>query len=580
MTNRFTVSRLGETGVLWLRFQSQKGNSGYRRWRMASTDAQAKTAIAPSKSFFLTDSSGRTLLLWLFLMVLTVSVYYPVHTHPFFGPDDALYVVDTEPLHHGLNWETIWWSFRVLYMGNWIPLTWMAHAVDHRLFGLNPAGHHMVNVLLHALNTALLFWVLKRATEYTGRSFLVAALFAMHPMNVEPVVWVAELKTMLSMTFFLLALAAYGWYARAPRNDGRYALVALLFGMGLTAKPQIITLPFVLLLWDYWPLQRMFPDSGSSAAPSGVYPPRSFSQLVKEKAPLLALCLMDALLTMKTQSGWRFKPPLPARLENATFSYWLYVKKAFWPTSMSPEYPHLARFLTAWQVVGAALLLLAITALVLKARRYRYLPVGWFWFLGTLIPTIGLMQVGWQGMADRYAYESFLGLFIMVCWGVSDWAEQRRISTVWLAGASAVVILALTSVTFRQIGYWQDDLTLWKHAALVVKHHWLAEDNAAAMLLREGKNDEAMAHFLRAATSNPTDSTSNIQIAQYEQKRGNFREEIARYQHALEDYDFNMPPGKKVEVLVNMAIAYGKLGDDTNAELCLRQARELQKHVE
>ncbi len=236
---------------------------------MASTDPQPKAAIASFKRFFFSDSSGRTLLLCLFLAVSTVAVYCPAHTHPFFSPDDALYVVDTQQLHHGLTWQTIWWSFRVLYMGNWIPLTWMAHAVDYQLFGLNPAGHHMVNVLLHALNAALLFWVLKRATGYTGRSFMVAALFAIHPMNVEPVVWVAELKTMLSMTFFLLALAAYGWYARAPRYDRRYALLALLFGMGLAAKPQIITLPFVLLLWDYWPLQRMFPDSSSSASPPG-----------------------------------------------------------------------------------------------------------------------------------------------------------------------------------------------------------------------------------------------------------------------------------------------------------------------
>ncbi len=544
---------------------------------MAATSAQSKTAIVPAKSFFVTESRWRSLLLCLFLVVSTVLVYYRVHTHPFFGPDDALYVVDTEALHHGLNWETIVWSFRVLYMGNWIPLTWMAHAVDYRLFGLNPAGHHMVNVLLHGLNATLLFWVLKRATGYTGRSFMVAALFAIHPMNVEPVAWVAELKTMLSMTFFLLALAAYGWYARAPRNDGRYAVVALLFGVGLTAKPQIITLPFVLLLWDYWPLQRMFHDSSSSAPPSGAYPPHSFSQLVKEKVPLLALCLMDALLTMKTQSGWKFKPPLPARLENATFSYWLYVKKAFWPTAMAPEYPHLARFLTAWEVAGAALLLLAITALVLHGRRYRYLPVGWFWFLGTLVPTIGLMQVGLQGMADRYAYESFLGLFIMVCWGVSDGAERRHISVAWLASASAVVVLALTVVTCRQIGYWQDDLTLWKHAALVAKHGWVAEDQVGLILVGRGKNDEAMEHFFRAAAANPTDSTSNIEIALYEQKRGNFREEIGRYQHALEDYNFNLPPENRVKVLVNMAIAYGELGDDMNAQLCLRQARELQK---
>lgn len=300
---------------------------------------------------------------------------------------------------------------------------------------------------------------------------------------------------------------------------------------------------------------------------------------MKEKIPLLALCVVDALLTMKTQSGWKFKPPFPARLENATFSYWLYLKKAFWPSGMAPEYPYLARFLTAWEVVGAAILLLAITVLVLIARRYRYLPVGWFWFVGTLVPTIGLMQVGLQGMADRYAYASFLGLFIMVCWGVSDWAEQHRVSPAWLASASAVVVLALTLVTVRQIGYWQDELTLWKHAALA-KYGWVAEDNLGFTLMREGKSDEAMADFLRAAAINPSDSISNIQIAQYELKRGNLREEIAHYEHALEDYDYNLPPGKRAVVLTNMARAYHKLGDDANAELCLRQARGLQKRVE
>ncbi|MGB8769883.1 MAG: hypothetical protein WCC92_09725, partial [Candidatus Korobacteraceae bacterium] len=448
------------------------------------------------KEFLFTDSTARTVLLCLALVVPTLVVYYPVHTHPFSSLDDYFYIVDNDHIHHGLNWATIWWSFRALGMVNWIPLTWLSHALDYQLFGLNPAGHHLVNVALHALNVVLLFWVFKRVTGYTGRSFMVAALFAIHPMNVEVVVWVAERKTILSTVFFLLALGAYRWYALAPRVS-RYLLVVFLFGTGLLAKPQIITLPFVLLLWDYWPLERLWPaeESGSYAPAPAAFPPRSFPWLLKEKVPLLVLCVLDALIALRTQSGSSFKPPISLRIENAAFSYWLYVKKAFWPSRMAPEYPHLGRFLALWQVLGALAFLLLVTALVLKMRRYRYLPVGWFWFLGTLVPTIGVMQVGLQGMADRYSYESFLGLFLMVCWGVSSWAERHRFSRVWLAGASAVVLLALTVVTARQITYWQDELTLWSHAAQVVKYDWLAEDNVAMELMKQGKQEEAMTHY-------------------------------------------------------------------------------------
>jgi tetratricopeptide (TPR) repeat protein len=526
------------------------------------------------------------LLLSFCLVLPVIAVYYPIHTHPFCGLDDYLYVVNNTAIHHGLNWATVRWSFMTFGMGNWIPVSWLSHALDYQLFGLNPAGHHMVNVLLHALNVVLLFWVLKRATNYTGRSFMVAALFALHPMNVEPVAWVAELKTMLSMLFFLLALDAYRRYAHAPQI-GRYMVVVVLFGAGLLAKPQIVTLPFVLLLWDYWPLQRMFPinGKGQSASASLLYPGRSFYWLAKEKIPLLFVAGADALATMKAQSGWKFKPPLSLRLENAVFSYWLYIKKAFWPSGMAAEYPHLGRFLTPRQVLAAVIFLLVITVLVMAARRYRYLPVGWFWFLGTLVPTIGLDQVGLQGMADRYAYESFLGLFLMVCWGVSDWA-LRRVSVKWLAAASAVVLLALTLVTSRQIGYWQDEFTLWNHAAEVVPNNELAEANVGAILMGQGKKDEAMAHFFRAANISPTDSFVNMQVALYEQERGNLREAITYYQHALQDYDYNLTPETKLTAWVNMGIAYRDLGDATNAHLCFhkaaeveRQAKELQKLV-
>jgi tetratricopeptide (TPR) repeat protein len=408
---------------------------------------------------------------------------------------------------------------------------------------------------------------------------MVAALFALHPMNVEPVVWVAERKTMLSMLFFLLALGAYRWYAQTPRI-GRYLAVVMLLGTGLLAKPQIITFPFVLLLWDYWPLQRMFPPKQKDSSSTSIaYPPRRFYWLVMEKIPLLLVAGVDALATMKAQSAWKFKPPFSLRLENAVFSYWLYIKKLLWPSGMAPEYPYFGSFLTVWEVVAAVSFLLLVTGLVIAGRRYRYLPVGWCWFLGTLVPNIGLKQVGLQGMADRYAYESFLGLFLMVCWGVSDWAQQRRISVKWLATASAVVLLALGIVTSRQIGYWQDAFTLWNHAAKVVPNNERAEINLAMILMEQGKKDQALEHFAQAVKINPTGSFANVQLALYEQSHGRRQEAIAHYENALRDDDYNLTPKIRSQVWVNMGIAYRDSGDAANAQLCFQKAAAVQKQA-
>lgn len=244
---------------------------------MASPSIKLQVGLSAPRKFFLADSRARTFLLGLLLAAVTVAVYFQVHSHPFFGADDHFYIVNNPYIQSGLTWSTVYWAFTTLKMVNWIPLTWLSHALDYQLFGLDPAGHHLVNVLLHALNVGLLFWVLKRATGYTGRSFMVAALFALHPINVEPVVWVAELKTMLSTTFLLLAMAAYRWYAEEPWLS-RYTVVALMFALALMSKPQVIMLPLVLLLWDYWPLQRMLPFSQKSASAgesATVYPDKS-----------------------------------------------------------------------------------------------------------------------------------------------------------------------------------------------------------------------------------------------------------------------------------------------------------------
>ena len=323
----------------------------------------------------------------------------------------------------GLTGATVFWALTHGYSANWHPLTWMSHALDVQVFGMDPAPQHDENVFFHALNAVLLFLVLKRATGYTGRSLMVAALFALHPLNVESVAWIAERKTMLSTLFCILALGAYGWYARKP-GFGRYVVMAGLFVLGLMSKPQIIMLPLVLLLWDYWPLQRMGANTLSETATGESITGRSFWWLVKEKIPLFFICLVDAGLTMIAQHTTGAPQPfsLWLRIENALVSYARYIGKASWPTNLAVYYPHPGKAIQFWQVALASLLLLAITWFSVKASRHRYLIVGWLWFLIMLVPMIGLVQVDVQGMADRYAYASFIGLFLMVCWGVADWA--------------------------------------------------------------------------------------------------------------------------------------------------------------
>ncbi len=486
----------------------------------------------------------------LLLIVATVALYQPVKRYPFVSFDDRDYVVRNFQIQSGVDWDTVQWAFSSFYASNWHPLTWLSHALDYQLFHLDPRGHHDTNVLLHALNAALLFWVLWRATGYAGRSFMVAALFALHPINVESVAWISERKNVLSMFFFLLALGTYRWYALKPRVD-RYLAVAGLYALGLMAKPQIITFPCVLLLWDYWPLQRMFPPAEATAGttPDTAAPGRSFFWLLLEKLPLFALSAASAVLTVKAQRstgalGDVFASyPFSVRLENAIVSYVRYIGKAVWPSHLAIFYPHPEGLLNPWLVAGASVLLLAVTALVIAGRRRRYFLVGWFWFLGTLIPTIGLVQVGGQAMADRYAYLSFIGLFLMICWGVADfqpstadssWTTEGHTSSTWLTVASLSMLLALATVAHHQLWYWRDSVPLWEHAAETTKDNWMAEDFLGELMLEQGKPDQALTHYQRAIAINPDDPIGNINIGGWNQYAGKPREAIAYYQKVLQ----------------------------------------------
>jgi tetratricopeptide (TPR) repeat protein len=555
----------------------------------ARTAAVREKSRRRSRGFpgILQTPRNQFLLLGICLVVATVALYYPVSAHPFFNYDDDVYVVSNPHVQAGLQWVTVKWAFTSFRASNWHPVTWISHALDCQMFGLDAGRHHQTNLVLHVINVVLLFWVLTRATGYAGRSAMVAALFALHPINIESVAWMAERKNLLSMMFFLLVLGAYRGYARNP-GVARYGTVAALYALGLMAKPQVITLPFVLLLWDYWPLQRIFPPA--AVAPTrdeAEIPSRSFSWLVMEKLPLLALSVASGIVTVVAQyeSGSMTGPhwqPFPVRLENAMVAYARYLGKAFWPSDLAVLYPHPGNSLKIWQVGLSLLLLLAITAAAVAARhRRRYLLVGWLWFLGTLVPMIGLVQVGVQAMADRYAYLPFVGLFISLCWLVAEWAEQRRVAPAWQWGVSVAVLLALAIVARRQIDRWNDNNLLWwqvvaleTQALQANPNNWVAEDVLGHALLKLGQVDEAVPHFRAAAAMNPSDPDSNVNVGTYEQKQNNLEGAIAQYQKviAMTQSTPRQDAQIRAQAFSNVGYAYRDRKDYAQARASFQQA--------
>ncbi len=518
-------------------------------------------------------------ILSLLLMVATVAVYYPVKDHPFANYDDDAYVTSNPRVQAGVTWETVKWSFTTYEFANWHPLTWLSHALDCQLFGMDPGPHHESNLLLHLLNVLLLFWVLAQATGYLGRSAMVAALFALHPMNVESVAWIAERKNLLSMLFFLLALAAYRWYAREPKT-GRYLAVAGLYALGLMAKPQVITLPCVLLLWDYWPLRRMFPEWKSASSGTKVetsFPKRTLGSLIAEKLPLLMLAGVSAHLTQMSQqaSGWHsVKWTRAIQVGNAIVCYVRYLAKAFWPSHMAVFYPHPGSSLPMSAVALAALLLLAITLVVLKyARAYRYVAVGWFWFLGTVVPMSGIVSLGDHAMADRYAYLPYIGLFLMICWTTAEWAARHRVSVRALAAVGVVVLFALATVARIQLNYWQDNVTLWAHALQVTPDNSIAESSLGAALMEDQRFDEALTHYRAALAISPLDPVANLDVGFLEQKRGDLRGAIDQYKTVIAT---SQKPELTKKALVNLGYVYRDLGDTQKSQESFAAAKAMQ----
>ncbi len=516
------------------------------------------------------------LILGLALLAATALVYLQVHRHPFFNMDDQGYVYENPDVMSGLTWSTVAWALTTYDDNNWHPLTWMSHALDCQFFHLSPAGPHDVNVALHLINVVLLFWVLWKATGYAGRSLMVAALFALHPINVESVAWIAERKTLLSMLFFLLALGAYRGYAYKP-GKARYLLVALLFVLGLMAKPQVITFPFVLLLWDYWPLARFSvgPRQSGSLSQTDI-PSRSLYQLVQEKVPLFAISLIDAYVTMKAQkvgrpAYWPFT--FPIRLENAIVSYARYVQKMLWPLKLAPMYIHPGNSIRLWQVLVALVILLGVSALVVVLRRRRYLAVGWLWFLGTMVPMIGLMQVGRQSMADRYAYLPFLGLFIMLCWGVADWVQAWHLPAALLPAIGLAVAASLAVLTYRQVGYWADNLQIWIHTTQVTDQNWFADGQACIVMLNKGETDQSAPYCAKALAINQEYPVANLGVAMYEHETGHLRESIPYYEKFLASPDDDQD--LRYRALTNLGHVYRRLGDTDRARQYFQAAAKV-----
>jgi tetratricopeptide (TPR) repeat protein len=520
----------------------------------------------------------RYLLISMFLAAVTFMVYWRALDNGFIVYyDDGEYVTQNTHIQGGLTPDAISWAFTSMHSANWHPVTWMSHMLDFALYGLNPAGHHLTNLLLHTASTILLFLLLTRMTGLMWRSAFVAALFAVHPLHVESVAWIAERKDVLSAFFWMLTMWAYVRYSERP-GLARYSLVVLAFGLGLMCKPMLVTLPLVLLLLDYWPLGRLT-FGGSKAGDS----PSSW-RLVREKMPFFAMSAASSVITYVAQQksgaiGEIEAFSVEARVMNAAVSYVSYIGKMLWPSRLSAIYPHPGDALPIWRAVTAAVILAAICVLVIRAgRRHPYLPVGWFWYVLTLIPVIGLVQVGGQAMADRYTYVPLIGLFIMIAWGVpgllrvGEWEKGRSQSPTnhspantehptpntyarCLVVISAVVVVVLACRTWVQVQYWRDSTTLLEHAIEVTSDNYGAHDALGAALAAEGRYEEAIAQHEAALKITPTYEVAHNNLGAALARAGRIDQAIVEYRAAIRIYP------RYAEAHYNLAKALAMQGD-------------------
>ena len=462
-----------------------------------------------------------SILLALGLVALAAAIYWPVGGFGFVAYDDQAYLSGNEMVRRGLSWSGATWAFTTLTAANWHPLTWLSYLLDVKLFGVDPGWHHRVNVVFHAANGVLLFAFLRRTTGSLWRSALVAALFVAHPLHVESVAWISERKDVLSTFFWLLAMLAYAAYVQRP-NRWRYLAVAALFVLGLLAKPMVVTLPFALLLLDVWPLRRR--------------------PALVEKLPLFAISALSCVTTWVAQArsgavrGTQWLT-IPVRVENALASYAVYLGKTVWPESLAALYPHpgyQAGGIPGGQIALAVAVLVVVTAVAIRLRRsVPAVAVGWCWYLGTLVPVIGLVQVGQQSMADRYTYLPLIGIFFAVVWGLAALAARVRLGRIAAGAVASAAVMAFALTARHQAGYWRDSIALFDHAAHVTENNWLAWKNLGAALYESGRRPEALAAFQEEARIDPSDPDAWFNLGMTYGELERHAESAAAFEQAL-----------------------------------------------
>lgn len=506
------------------------------------------------------------------LLVLVSSVYWQVGGFGFVNIDDDQYVSDNAPVLRGLTREGISWAFTTFRAANWHPLTWLSHMIDVELFGNDPGWHHRMNVLFHLLDTELLFLLLWRMTGGLWQSAFVAALFGVHPLHVESVAWVAERKDVLSTLFWLMTMGAYLLYVRRP-GTVRYLSVVLFFALGLMCKPMLVTLPFVLLLIDWWPLGRLGRE-GSSRESRWRISGAALIRRTSEKLPLLVLSAMSCIVTYVAQSSGGAMPPseqvpIGWRISNAVVSYVAYLWKTIWPSPLAVFYPHPAAVdaaIPAWEIVGALLLFGGISFATYRQRHRPYLAVGWLWYLGTLVPVIGLVQVGGQAMADRYTYVPLIGIFIAAAWGVPEALAGWRYRSLTLGSTAVAVVVAFSLAAWGQVKHWKDSPSLFSHALAVTEKNWLAWNNLGLFHLSNGRAREAIPDFMESLRFRPQGANAwnylgvaYLRLGRPQQSVEYFSESVRRNPDYFEPW-------------FNLGLAYDKIGDREQAITSYREA--------
>jgi len=480
------------------------------------------------------------ILICLLLVLATSAVYWQVREFSFVNYDDDSYVTDNPHVRDGLTFENVAWAFTTGHASNWLPMTWLSHMLDCQLYGLDPAGHHLTSVVLHILNSFLLFGAFRTMTGHVWQSGFAAALFALHPLHVESVAWVAERKDVLSTVFWMLTIWSYADYVAskvASKARRAYLLTLALFALGLMAKPMLVTLPFVLLLLDLWPLRRMSTSRRTGGA-DGLRKGSSLLSLILEKWPFLILAAASSTATFVVQhTGGAVRSleewPLDVRIGNALVSYAAYLGKALVPRDLAVFYPHHGAPPVA-HVALACVLLVAVSLVVIRVwKKHPYLAVGWFWYVGTLVPVIGLVQVGAQAMADRYTYVPLIGVFIMVGWGVPAVTQGWRFRRTGLATAALVVLPFLMVGAHRQVRHWENSITLFEHALEATANNYIAHNNLGMALAEEGRHDEAMRQYLLASEVNPNFAKAHFNLGAASYEKGRAAEAVVHYLRAL-----------------------------------------------